>query len=60
MTTAEQTAELLASLDRNIARLQKVRESVAAGTFSEQDIARLNLAAAACQIAAEDFTHLAK
>lgn len=60
MTAAEQTAELLASIANDIARLQKVRESVAAGTFSHADIESLGVAAAGCQINAEDYTHLAK
>lgn len=60
MTTAEQTAELLASIENDIKRLQQVRNSVAAGTFSQKDIESLGIVAAGCEINAEDYSHLAK
>ena len=60
MTTAEQTAELLASVENDIARLKVIRDHIAAGHFEQSDIDSLRVAAAGCQINAEDYTHLAK
>jgi hypothetical protein len=59
-TSARQKKELRSNIKSDIAKLKTVLLNIEHGRFTPGDLRMLQLAAAGCAIAAEDFAHLAK